>query len=147
MAKNNYQEGFLDGMLLACVIAREDGLEALEDDVKKRNRTGICPGGRFRDLDNQVDSITRWVMKRVFLISVASIHDAYGFGRVRLQRFFDCFSEATRLLMKGVHGGTLWTDIAGELADVYGIELTANSEGVIVKELAREKPGGKGKRK
>lgn len=150
---SEYSRGRMEGMAFALSVVEGGGVEALRKEVALRGATGINPNHKFADLDAQVDSITAWALKRTFILSVASIHDAYGIGPTRMQKYFDAFSEATRLLMKGRHGGAFWTDYASEIRKIYGVELSANTEGVIIRDQKTpaghptEGPKGKGKAK
>lgn len=134
---NDYSRGRADGIQWACDLAKKEGIEALEKEARLRAVTGIKPIGRFEeDLDARVDSIIAHCMKRVLIISVAVLHDTFGFGPTRMMRFFDTFSEATHLLMAGRHNGALWTDFSSEIEKTYGVTISANTEGVIIREAS-----------
>lgn len=130
-------------MRFALSLIEEGGIESLRRELELRGATRINPYGRFAELDREadIDAIMAHAIKQVFITSVAAIHDAYGIGPKRMQGYFGKFDEGTRLLIKGLHGGALWTDYQSSIRDIYGVTLSANTHGVIIKQCQKQPEG------
>ena len=139
-----YASGIARGMDLSLELVREGGEALLASEMAIRKRTGIQPDSTLADLDKTLDSIIKHVMMQAFCLSVAAVHDVFGIGPKRMASYFEAYTEATKLLLKGRDGGALWTDYAAEIRQVYGVEIKAKREGVFV--IPVEKPDKKQKK-
>ena len=84
-----YERGREDGLLLAQRIVREGGAEALEREVKFRGVTRIHTSLAAKDLDKASEKIKEMTLDTFTILSIAALHDAFGFGQTRCQRFLD----------------------------------------------------------
>ena len=127
-----YASGIARGMEISLELVKEGGEALLAQEIATRKKTGVQTDGKLADLDKQLDSLIKHAMRQAFCISVAAVHDVFGIGPKRMAAYFEAYSEATRLLLKGKNGGALWTDYADEIRKTYGVEIKAKKEGVYV---------------
>ena len=84
-----YERGREDGLDLALRIVRQGGMEALEKEVKFRNITGVHTSLAVKDLDKASEQIKAMTLDTFTILSVAVLHDYFGFGQIRCQRYMD----------------------------------------------------------
>ena len=101
-----------EGMAYALRIAKEKGIDALEEDLKMRNAIGL-PVGVDRKALNPVDTM-------VILMAV-TLHDEFGFGEKRVQRAIDRFMFKANCLDEDY---TTWQEQIEILKEELGIELS-----------------------
>lgn len=110
--QSQYDTGRLDGMLLALRIAKADGIETLEKECKMRGAWQINVTMASKDLDKATDQIKHISYQTILIASLSVLHDRFGFGRIRCQRFVDGFAKLTTYLD---HGWLYWYDLIEEL--------------------------------
>lgn len=115
-----YERGREDGLTLALRIARQGGLEALEREVKFRGITGIHTSLAAKDLDKASEKIKQMTLDTFTILSIATLHDTFGFGQTRCQRFMDKVAEGADLLMDGL---ATWPDYIESIKEELGMEL------------------------
>lgn len=95
MAKkiNDYMTGREDGLLMALDIVKKDGVAALEKEIQFRNVTGIRMPLAKKDLDKATVKIKEQLLDTVTVLSVATLHDEFGFGEKRLNKFIDEYQK------------------------------------------------------
>lgn len=102
-----YERGREDGLLLALKITEQDGIDGLRKEVKFRGATGIHTSLASKDLDKAADQIKRITRDCFIILSVAALHDTFGFGQARVQRFINKFNEGADYLDQGL---ATWQD-------------------------------------
>lgn len=123
MSKNKlsqYQQGRMDGMLLAQKIARDGGIEELDKEIEFRNITGIHTGMAVKDWNDNIKEHTVRCFEMAIMLSVASMHDQFGIGKTRMERFLAEIQEWLQLLAQDY---ATWPAIAEEIAKQVGIEV------------------------
>ena len=120
MAKkmNEYMAGREDGLLMALDIVKKGGVEALEKEVRFRNVTGIRTK---KDLDKATVKIKEQLLDTVTVLSVATLHDEYGFGAKRCKKFIERFNLKAECLVDDMAS---WDDYIQTIREELGIELT-----------------------
>lgn len=98
-----YERGREDGLSLALRIAKEGGIEALESEIRFRGVTGIHTSLASKDLDKASEQIKEITLDTFTVMSVAVLHDEFGFGEKRCQRYMDGINKAADSL--GWKGG------------------------------------------
>ena len=95
MAKkiNDYMAGWEDGLMMALDIVKKDGVEALEKEIQFRNVTGIRMPLAKKDLDKATVKIKEQLLDTVTVLSVATLHDEFGYGEKRLNKFIDEYQK------------------------------------------------------
>lgn len=115
-----YERGREDGLDLARRIVKEGGLEALERECKFRGVTGIHTSLASKDLDKASQKIKEMTLDTFTILSVAALHDAFGFGEKRCNRFIEKINEGAEYLMDDL---ATWDDYINEIKDRLGIDL------------------------
>lgn len=115
-----YERGREDGLLLARRIVREGGAEALEREVKFRGITGIHTSLATKDLDKASEKIKEMTLDTFTILSVAALHDAFGFVQTRCQRFMDKVAEGADLLLSDL---ATWPDYIESIKEELGLNL------------------------
>ena len=90
-----YVRGREDGLSLGLRIVREGGLEALENEIRFRNISGIHTSLAAKDLDKASEKIKEMTLDTFTIIGIAALHDAFGFGEKRCQRWMDKVARIT----------------------------------------------------
>lgn len=99
MAKrNDYITGREDGLLMALEIVKNEGVEALEKEIKFRNVTGIRTALAKKDINRATIKIKEQTVDTVTILSVATLHDEFGFGTQRCDRFIKRFNKKAEFL-------------------------------------------------
>lgn len=115
-----YERGREDGLLLAQRIVREGGAEALGREIKFRGVTGIHTSLAAKDLDKASEKIKEMTLDTFTILSIAALHDAFGFGEKRCQRFMDKVAEGAELLMDDL---ATWSDYIESIKEELGLNL------------------------
>lgn len=122
MAKkiNDYMAGREDGLMMALDIVKKDGIEALEKEIQFRNVTGIHMPLAKKDLDKATVKIKEQLLDTVTVLSVATLHDEFGFGGKRCQKFIKRFNTKAECLVDDM---VSWDDYIQMIREELGIEL------------------------
>lgn len=91
MGKNKEESLRLQGMQMAYRVAKEKGIEGLEKDIKCRGAWGIPVGLNNSVLDEFVTKVKNTTLDSVLILAMVTLHDEFGFGHDRLQRFQNRF--------------------------------------------------------
>lgn len=121
MAKrNDYITGREDGLLMALEIVKNEGVEALEKEIKFRNITGIRTALAKKDINRATIKIKEQTVDTVKILSVATLHDEFGFGTQRCDRFIKRFNKKAECIMDDMAS---WNDYIKTIKEELGIEL------------------------
>lgn len=115
-----YQRGREDGLDLALRIVREGGLEALEKEVRFRGITGIHSGLAAKDLNAASEKIKEMTLDTFTILSIACLHDEFGFGQQRCQRYMDKMNEGADYLIDDL---ATWGDYIKAIKEQLGFDL------------------------
>mgnify|MGYP004500587241 CR=1 FL=1 len=91
MARSKEGQARMEGMAQALRIAKERGIEGLEEDLKMRNIIGLPVGISKAESDEFVRRTKLNVIDTVMTLAAVTLHDEFGFGQKRLNNFFDRF--------------------------------------------------------
>lgn len=139
MNMKDYQAGRARGMELALDIAKKDGIEALEKEVKMRGRTGINPPISLKDLTVGLPPIRRLIQEVYTVLVIETLHTELGFGQKRVNKFMDRFYLKQECLVDGV---VEWQDYIDAMYDEMGIQVETGAmeaEGLIKAQEKRER--------
>lgn len=117
---NAYMAGRDDGLLLALKIVKEDGVEALEQEIRFRNLTGIHTALAKKDLDLACTKIKEMTIDTITILSAATLRDEFEFGKKRISRFIDRLNLKAECLMEDM---VTWQDFIDDLREDLGLEL------------------------
>lgn len=125
-----YERGREDGLSLALRIAKEGGIEALEREIKFRGVTGIHTSLASKDLDKASEKIKEITLDTFTVMSVAVLHDEFGFGEKRCQRYMDGINKAAEYIVDGL---ATWPDYISAIKEEIGLDLRIRWDGREVK--------------
>ena len=115
-----YERGREDGLSLGLRIVREGGLEALENEIRFRNISGIHTSLAAKDLDKASEKIKEMTLDTFTIIGIAALHDAFGFGERRCQRWMDKVMEGADYLVDGL---ATWEDYINSIKERLNLDL------------------------
>lgn len=115
-----YERGREDGLSLGLRIVREGGLEAMENEIRFRNISGIHTSLAAKDLDKASEKIKEMTLDTFTIIGIAALHDAFGFGEKRCQRWMDKVMEGADYLVDGL---ATWEDYINSIKERLNLDL------------------------
>ena len=115
-----YERGREAGLSLGLRIVREGGLEALENEIRFRNISGIHTSLAAKDLDKASEKIKEMTLDTFTIIGIAALHDAFGFGEKRCQRWMDKVMEGADYLVDGL---ATWEDYINSIKERLNLDL------------------------
>lgn len=121
-----YERGREDGLSLALRIAKEGGIEALEREIKFRGVTGIRTSLASKDLDKASEQIKEITLDTFTVMSVAVLHDEFGFGEKRCQRYMDGINKAAEYIVDDL---ATWPDYIASIKEQIGLDLRIRWDG------------------
>lgn len=120
-----YERGREDGLDLARRITREGGLEALEKECRFRGVTGIHTSLARKDPDKASEKIKQLVSECCVIMAIAVLHDEFGFGQKRCQKFMAGMDKTSDYIDQGL---AEWIDYVQAIKEELGIELSFSGE-------------------
>lgn len=125
MAKiSDYMSGRQDGLLLALSIVKDGGVEALEEEIRFRNITGINTALSKKELNEAAEKIKGRTVDTLTVLSVATVRDEFGFGKQRLLRFVERMNLKAECLLSDM---VTWEDFIKDIEEDIGIKLRIRS--------------------
>lgn len=100
--------------------AKEHGLEAAEKELEMRGVRHLPLGVKESDLVNFSNREKKNTIATMILMACATLHDEFGFGYDRMNRFIDRFNLKTECL---VDDYVSWEDLQQTLAEEIGIKI------------------------
>lgn len=96
-----YQKGRNEGMDFALRIVRKDGLDGLETEIKKRGITGISINLSHKELEAATANMRNMMFDTYMAFTLGILHDVFGFGPKRAEKFVEHFDQGTELMLQG----------------------------------------------
>ncbi|HIY02657.1 MAG TPA: hypothetical protein IAA26_12570 [Candidatus Blautia faecipullorum] len=121
-----YERGREDGLSLALRIAKEGGIEALEKEIRFRNVTGVHTSLASKDLDKAAEKIKEITLDTFTVMSVAVLHDEFGFGEKRCPRYMDGINKAAEYIVDEL---ATWPDYIAAIKEQIGLDLRIRWDG------------------
>ena len=118
--QNDYMNGRMEGMAYALRIAEKDGIEGLREELLKRNITKINLNVSHKELEKATEQMRNMMFDTFMAFTVGILHDVWGFGPDRTQKFMDKFQEGAELMEQGV---ITWDEIIENAYEVVGKKL------------------------
>ena len=115
-----YERGREDGLLLAQKIVKEGGLEALDREIKFRGCTGIHTSLASKDLDVASQKIKEMALDVFLVLGIAALHDCFGFGQKRCQRWKDKIDEGADIILDDM---ATWKDYTDSIKEELNLDL------------------------
>lgn len=134
MAKYNKEEAARrEGMAYALKVAKEKGIEELERDIKLRGATKLPLAIPKDAIDECLEKIKMNTIDTVMILAAATLHDEFGFGQTRVQRFLDRFDFKADCILENY---CTWKDQINQIKEDLNItlQIRENNEDVKVRE-------------
>lgn len=109
-----------EGMAYALRVAKEQGIDYLERDLKLRGATQCPIGVPKGTIDDCVKRIKECTLDTVLILALVTLHDEFGFGEKRCQQFMKRFDSKTECLCGDFAD---WKDMQQILADECNIHI------------------------
>lgn len=132
MSKSKEEQARREGMSYALRYAKEYGIEALEEDLKKRAAYNIPVGIDKKALEQFSANVKNMTCDTFLVLTLVTLHDLYGFGHTRLQRFQELFDFKASCFEGDFTNWQMQLDILKEECDIE-IEIRENSKDVRIK--------------
>lgn len=128
----------MEAMAKALKIAKEKGVEALEEELKLRGATKMPITVSAAKGRAWMEQTTQDIIESVLLMSLCVLKDEFGYGEKRLNQFLDRYSEKTDCM---AHGYVCWEDLQEEMTEKLGkdFNITALCDGHRAKEVAKRR--------
>lgn len=117
---DQYMQGRTEGMEFALRLAKDKGIEELEKEVRFRNRKGVSLNLTRQELAAGSQNIKNMTFDTMLAMSLMVLRDEFDFGKKRLERFKDRFTQKAASLAGDY---CTWLDIIDTIKDETGIDL------------------------
>lgn len=116
----------MEGMMRALDIAKQKGIEGLEKEIRMRGFFKMAFEISQKEWEQMLDFLIKNMHSTYTTVAGITLHDTFGFGKIRLKRFQRAFDEKTKLATEfdrfGNHFVTL-EDYAVYLKGELGMDL------------------------
>ena len=118
---DEYASGRADGLQMALKLVEEGGIDALKQEIKFRNITGINTVMCKKEVEKATNKIKAMTCDTILALSVLTIRDEFDFGRHRCERFIKRFNGKTECLLDDM---LKWKDVLDTVREEMGIDLS-----------------------
>lgn len=110
----------MQAMSKALEIAKEKGIEGLEEELKMRGAVKLpITISRARG-EAWLEMAQKQTLETVLLLALVTIQDEFGFGPKRLNQFIDRYAEKTECMAKGYVN---WEDLQKEMYEKLKVDF------------------------
>ena len=121
MSRNKEEQARMEGMAQAFRIAKTKGIDGLEADLKMRNITGLPCAVSRAAMDECIMNIKYNVIDTFTILVAYTLHEKFGFGKTRLNRFIHDFNFQAECLDEDY---CTWEDQIEILRQECGLDLS-----------------------
>ena len=121
MSRNKEEQARMEGMAQALRIAKAKGIDGLEADLKMRNITGLPCAISRAAMDECIMNIKYNVVDTFTILVAYTLHEKFGFGKTRLNRFIHDFNFQAECLDEDY---CTWEDQIEILRQECGLDLS-----------------------
>lgn len=121
MGRNKEEQARMEGMAQALRIAKAKGIDGLEADLKMRNITGLPCAVSRAAMDECIMNIKYNVVDTFTILVAYTLHEKFGFGKTRLNRFIHDFNFQAECLDEDY---CTWEDHIEILRQECGLDLS-----------------------
>lgn len=121
MGRNKEEQARMEGMAQALRIAKTKGIDGLEADLKMRNITGLPCAVSRAAMDECIMNIKYNVVDTFTILVAYTLHEKFGFGKTRLNRFIHDFNFQAECLDEDY---CTWEDQIEILRQECGLDLS-----------------------
>lgn len=134
----------MEGANFALRVAKEKGVDGLEAELKRRGVLGLSLAVSHKAAEEVYNDLARRTVNTVKTVTLWTLFNAYGWKKVRLQRFnklLDKYSEQLLQLDKFGNAYVTFLDMANVIKEEYGIspDMSTLEEMEAIQKDAREK--------
>lgn len=130
MAKTDREyENRMQGMIYALNVAKKNGIEALESDIRKRGITKAPLKFTQTQIDDFIEYVSRNLYSNMLSVFCFSLHELYGFGGERLKKLKDYVAKMVNDTMNLDYMGEHYVrleDYAIDLNERYDLGIDVN---------------------
>ena len=109
-----------EGMAYALRIAKEKGIDALEEDLKMRNAIDLPCRVSKADLSKFSENVKYNIVFYIKVLMAVTMHDEFGFGNKRIKQMFKRFDLKAECLADDY---TTWDEQVSIIAEECGIDM------------------------
>lgn len=121
MGRNKEEQARMEGMAQALRIAKAKGIDGLEADLKMRNITDLPCAVSRAAMDECIMNIKYNVVDTFTILVAYTLHEKFGFGKTRLNRFIHDFNFQAECLDEDY---CTWEDQIEILRQECGLDLS-----------------------
>lgn len=115
------EQARLQGMSYALKVAKEKGIDGLEEELKRRKAYNIPVGIGDKELQAFTDNAKNMMLDTILILASVTLHDEFGFGHDRLNRFKERFNFKAECIGDSF---TDWKDQIAILKEECGLEYS-----------------------
>lgn len=109
-----------EGMAYALRLAKKQGIEALEEDLKMRNAIDLPLRVSKADLSKFSENVKYNIVFYIKVLMAVTMHDEFGFGNKRIKQMFKRFDLKAECLADDY---TTWDEQVSIIAEECGIDM------------------------
>lgn len=115
------EQARLQGMSYALKVAKEKGIDGLEEELKRRKAYNIPVRIGDKELQAFTDNAKNMMLDTILILASVTLHDEFGFGHDRLNRFKERFNFKAECIGDSF---TDWQDQIDILREECGLEYS-----------------------
>ena len=115
------EQARLQGMSYALKVAKEKGIDGLEEELKRRKAYNIPVRIGEKELQAFTDNAKNMMLDTILILASVTLHDEFGFGHDRLNRFKERFNFKAECIGDSF---TDWQDQIDILKEECGLEYS-----------------------
>ena len=119
-----------EGMSYALRVAKENGIEGLENELHRRNASEVPLRITKAQMQQYSESVKENVVNHILLLSLVTLRDEFEFGAKRLKQFQERFTDKASCI---AGDWTTWEEQVKVLAEEVGIEYVEYIKDVTVR--------------
>lgn len=119
-----------EGMSYALSVAKENGVEGLENELHRRNASEVPLRITKAQMQQYSESVKENVVNHILLLSLVTLRDEFEFGAKRLKQFQERFTDKASCI---AGDWTTWEEQVKVLAEEVGIEYVEYMKDVTVR--------------
>lgn len=119
-----------EGMSYALRVAKENGVEGLENELHRRNASEVPLRITKAQMQQYSESVKENVVNHILLLSLVTLRDEFEFGAKRLKQFQERFTDKASCI---AGDWTTWEEQVKVLAEKVGIEYVEYIKDVTVR--------------
>lgn len=115
------EQARLQGMSYALRVAKEKGIDGLEEELKRRQAYNIPIRISNKELQEFTTNAKNMMLDTILILASVTLHDEFGFGHDRLNRFKERFNFKAECIGEDF---TDWQDQIAILKEECGLEYS-----------------------